>query len=425
MTRQHPELLYMSALLRSKDQAHPVKSGIGKDHFDTYPDEWDWIDRFIRKHGKTPSKMSFRTKFPDIKIIAVDDIDHWADELHEALARRAVVDMLTKSADLVMKGSLTDAVGVLNAGAKRLSTVMASSTVRETSIIADFDHIFSVVKEKHERFKQRGKAGIPTGIPTIDLATGGAQPGELWVVAARLGAGKSFMLMRMACEAVRSDNPVLYNALEQSRAQVALRVQNLLSGAIYRSADLNRGDVRDLDKYRQFLEDLKGQIKGALVVSDHPRVTPEYLAAQIERNRPSVVFVDYLTLMRTGKSGGASKDWQAVGELSSELKAIAEEYQIPIITAAQINRAGAGNKQTPGTEHLSYADAVGQDADAVITMTRASQHVLRCKIAKYRNGEDGQRFAIQFDPGKGIVEEINQDRANELIELDAAAEDSD
>ncbi|CAB4193135.1 DnaB Replicative DNA helicase [uncultured Caudovirales phage] len=423
MTRQHPELLYMSALLRSQDHTHPIKAGITKDHFDAYPDEWDWVDKFIRRHGKAPSKVSFRTKFPDAKIIAVDDIDHWADELHEASSRRAVVDMLTRSADLVMKGSLADAVSVLNAGAKRLSTAMSSSNIRETSVIEDFDHIFDVVAAKHERFKQRGKAGIPTGIPTIDIATGGAQPGELWVVAARLGAGKSFTLMRMAVEAIRTDNDALYNALEQSRAQVTLRVQNLLSGAIYRSTDLNRGDVKDMAKYREFLMDLKSQISGALVVSDHPRITPEYLAAQIERNKPSIVFVDYLTLMRTNRSG-ASKDWLNVGELSAELKALAEDYQIPIVTASQINRAGAGN-QTPGTEHLSYADAVGQDADCVITMVRSSQHLLKGKVAKYRNGEDGQKFNLLFDPGRGVLEEVNDSKAKDIMEADDIANDAD
>lgn len=424
MARSHPELLYLSAMLRSGDHSHPLKVGLTKEHFDAYPDEWEWVEKYIRRHGKTPSKMAFRTKFPDAKLFQVDDLDHWSDELHEAHARRTVVDMLTKSADLVMKGSLNDAVQVLNAGAKRLATVMNVTNIRETSIIEDFDHIFDIVKAKQERFKLKGKAGIPTGIPTLDIATGGAQPGELWVVAARLGAGKSYVLMRMAAEAVMTGNDGLYNALEQSRAQVGLRVQSLLSGALFRSSDLNRGDVKDIDAYRKFLMELKAKVKGALVVSDRPRITPEYLAAQIERNKPSIVFVDYLTLMRTARSG-ASKDWLNVGELSSELKALAEDYSIPIITAAQINRAGAGSKVVPGTEHLSYADAVGQDADGVITMTRASNHVLRCKLAKYRNGEDGQKFTLHFDPGKGIVEEINGDRANELIEIDAAEDDED
>ena len=166
-----------------------------------------------------------------------------------------------------------------------------------------------------------------------------------------------------------------------------------------------------------------GQISGALVVSDHPRITPEYLAAQIERNKPSIVFVDYLTLMRTNRSG-ASKDWLNVGELSAELKALAEDYQIPIVTASQINRAGAGN-QTPGTEHLSYADAVGQDADCVITMVRSSQHLLKGKVAKYRNGEDGQKFNLLFDPGRGVLEEVNDSKAKDIMEADDIANDAD
>lgn len=425
MSRRSPEELFISALIRSRDASAPVKLGVRGEHFDAFTDEWEWVERFIRKHGKTPTKMAYRTKFPDARLYVVDDLDHWADELHEAHARRTVVDMLTRSADLVMKGSLTDAVNVVNAGAKKLGLVMnAGSALRETSILADIDHIFDVVSAKNERLRTKGKAGVPSGFPTIDLATGGFQPGELWIVAARLGAGKSYVMMRMAAEAVRTANDALYSALEQSRAQVGLRVQALLSHATYQSAALNRGEVRDLDEYRKFLADLKKKINGALIVSDQPKITPDHLSGMIERNKPSIVFVDYLTLMRTSKSG-ASKDWLNVGELSSELKAIGEDYEIPVVSAAQINRAGADRKTIPGTEHLSYADAVGQDADGVITMVRMSQHILRARLAKYRNGEDGQKFSIHFAPGKGIVDEVSGDRANEIIEEDAAADDAD
>lgn len=403
-------------MLRTKDHSHPVANGVTGDWFDSYRAEYEWVEKYIRKHGSTPSKVSFKNQFPDSKVYATDELDHHCDQMREAMTRRGVVQMLTEAADTVTEGSLDDAINLLNAGAKRLQ-IQSQTSSRETSVIEDWEVIYNTVVEKMNRREKTGNAGIRSGFPTIDTVTGGAQPGELWIYAARLGQGKSWTLMRMAVEAIQQGETVLYHALEQSRAQVGLRVQNIMSKGLYRSNDLNRGLVDSIDEYRDFLIDLRERIDGKLVVSDKPRITTGYLASQIERYNPSVVFLDYLTLMKTNSKGGG-KEWTAVADLSAELKGIAEEYGVPIISAAQINRMGVSTKEAPGTEHIAYADAIGQDADGMVTMTKPSKHLLKCRFAKYRNGPDGDKFNIEFDPGAGVIEECSFARAEEIVEKD-------
>ena len=421
MNKTSPEILYISALLRTQDHAHSVKHGITSDYFDAYNSEWSWVENFVKRHGTTPSKTAFKSQFLDCKIYATDELDHYMDMLREALNRRGVVQMLTEAANVVTEGTIDEAITLLNAGAKRLQ-IQSQTSARETSVIEDWDMIFDNVMAKRERAAKSGSAGIATGFKTIDMASGGSQPGEFWIYAARLGQGKSWTLMRMAVEAIEQGHTVLYNALEQSRAQVGLRVQNIMSKGMYKANDLNRGVVDSMDEYREFLLGLKDQIKGRLIVSDKPRITTAHLASQIERHNPDIVFIDYLTLMKTNAKGG-SKDWLAVADLSAELKGIAEEYEIPIISAAQINRMGTSKKEAPGTEHVAYADAIGQDADGLVTMTRSSNHLLKCRFAKYRNGPDGDKFNLEFNPGKGLIEEVSHARAEEIIEEDAAEEE--
>lgn len=421
MNKTSPEILYISALLRTQDHSHSVKHGITNDYFDAYNNEWNWVEAYVKKHGNTPSKTAFKSQFPDCKIYATDELDHYMEMLREALTRRGVVQMLTEAANIVTEGSIDEAITLLNAGAKRLQ-VQSQVASRETSIFEDWDVIYNTVSEKRDRARSSGSAGIGTGFKTIDMASGGAQPGEFWIYAARLGQGKSWTLMRMAVEAINNGYTVLYNALEQSRAQVGLRVQNIMSNGLYKANDLNRGVVDDLDEYREFLLGLKDQIKGRLIVSDKPRITTNYLSSQIERHQPDIVFIDYLTLMKTNAKGG-SKDWLAVADLSAELKGIAEEYELPVISAAQINRMGTSKKEAPGTEHVAYADAIGQDADGLVTMTRSSRHLLKCRFAKYRNGPDGDKFNLEFNPGRGLIEEVSHARAEEIVEEDAAEDE--
>ena len=188
---------------------------------------------------------------------------------------------------------------------------------------------------------------------------------------------------------------------------------------MFKSMDLMHGKNFDLVAYKRFLKELSGKLDGRLVVDDtsRGRVSPSSIAAQIERNRPDIVFIDYLTLMNAG-----GDDWRAMAELSGEIKGIAMRYEVPIVAAAQINRMAIGN-DVPGAEHLAASDAIGQDADAVVTMRQMSQRVIKMKLAKFRHGMDGQAWFNEFSPNTGRFEEINGDDAKDLMDEDRANAD--
>ena len=108
-----------------------------------------------------------------------------------------------------------------------------------------------------------------------------------------------------------------------------------------------------------------------------------------------------------------------MAELSGEIKGIAMRYEIPVVAAAQINRMAIGN-DLPGAEHLAASDAIGQDADCVITMKQQSQRVIKMKLAKFRHGQDGQEWYNEFAPNSGRFEEVSGDTARDLIDEDKA-----
>jgi replicative DNA helicase len=174
----------------------------------------------------------------------------------------------------------------------------------------------------------------------------------------------------------------------------------------------------DLLAYKTFLQELKENLSGRFIVNDtsRGRVSPSMIAAQIERNRPDIVFIDYLTLMN-----GQAGDWQAISNLSGELKGLAMRYSVPIVAAAQINRMGIGD-DLPGAEHLAGADAIGQDADAVVTLAQKSRHVVRMKLAKYRHGQDGMAWWAEFRPNSGTFVEIAGEYAQDLMDQDRLEE---
>jgi replicative DNA helicase len=414
------EAMFISAVLRQADHQTPILGGVKPSWFVTHEAEWAWIDKYVQRHRHTPSKVLFKSKFPAFTVLRSDDVEYCLGELRDEHLNRSLMAAISKAVDRVRDND--PVASILDDMQTSLLNLQADSDggMNETDVVDDWEGVYNEVARRYERMVDRGTAGIPTGFATIDLVTGGAQPGDYWIVAARLGQGKTWTLLRMAATAVYRGFTVQYDALEQSRAQIAMRAHSFLSSEhareSFRSQDLMSGRDFDLLAYRDFLKNLKDTISGKLVVNDtsRGRVTPSTIAAQIERNRPDVVFIDYLTLMN-----GQVGDWQAIAALSAELKGIAMRYQVPIIAAAQINRTAIG-EDLPGAEHLAGADAIGQDADAVITMKQITPHVIKMKLAKYRHGGDGQVWFNEFRPSSGRFVEIDGDTAAELIAEDKA-----
>ena len=416
------EGLLISAVLRQQDHRTPLMEGVEKDWFLTYFSEWEWIQNYINRHHKAPSKSLFKVTFPDFVIMKADDVEYCITEVKNSFLRRSLLTLIDFSVEKIKGGE--EVRTIINDAQRTLMDLQVRSegSRNECDVLDDWQHTYNEVARRYERVQERGMAGVPTGFASLDNLTGGPQAGDYWIVAARLGQGKTWTLIRMASSAIYKGMTVQYDALEQSRAQIAMRTHSFLSSAhaksSFRSMDLMHGQNFDLKEYKEFLGNLKDEIKGKLIVNDtsRGRLNPSMIAAQIERNKPDIVFIDYLTLMNTG-----GDDYKAIANLSAEMKGIAMHYQVPIVAAAQLNRMAIGN-DIAGAEHLAGADAIGQDADCVITMKQMSAHVIKMKLAKFRHGSDGQMWFNEFRPNSGKFDEISGQEAEEIMDEDKASQ---
>lgn len=228
---------------------------------------------------------------------------------------------------------------------------------------------------------------------------------------------KSFSMQKMAAHAALAGYSVQYNALEQPRANVMARITSLVSpkvgGQIFSSQNLIRGHGYDHIEFMKFMNDLQHNIKGKLHVADGTKgkITASDIAAQIERNKPDIVFVDHITLM-----GRGSRDWQGVAEVADDLTQISNQYSIPVVSAAQLNRGGV--QKEAGLEAIAEADKIGQNASGVIFIKQHSPSVIGYTMEKSRNGVGGFGWWAKFVPDRGVFDEVNYDVAQELIEQD-------
>lgn len=419
------EILLISSILRDADIQSAMQRGLSPEHFHVCNDEWDWVSNYYLKHRKVPTKNAFKQQFSEFNIKAVNDTTHYADEVRKGHARFILTSAIRDVADLIAEGDIDNAVSSMHTKIVGIASVIGDAT-NDSDILSSWQDTYEEVAQRVERVAEHGISGIPTGFTTLDDRTGGPQSGHLWIIGARLGVGKSWCMMRMATSAVMEGYTVQYDALEQTRAEVSMRIHTFLSGQVgkelFKNLDLMQGRGFDLKSYHKFLRGLKESVSGKLHVSDSSRgrVSPLTIAAQIERNKPDIVFIDYLTLMESTGSG----DWQSVAKLSGDLKNLAGEYGVPIVAASQLNRtAGMGVKEVAGAEALSQSDSIGQDADAVINMRATSASVIEMKLVKYRHGFSGFKWFTEFRPTNGIFREVTRTRAGQIADEDDDAKD--
>lgn len=415
-----PEALLLSALVRTQDHQVLAKDGIGPEFFHKFADEAEWTFRYILANRRAPARLDLKQEFPDFVIYkGADNVQHYIEEVRKAHKKFMVIDAANQAVDLVDQDDPDAALALMQ---RTLTEVSAQSSGVSSSmdVMEDWQGVYDDVKHRVVTAKVNGLAGVPTGFQTLDDVTGGLQPGWLTIIAARLGNGKTWTGVKIGFTAAMAGKRVIYFSLEQPKNQIAMRVHAFGSkkyaASPFNPMDLARGKGFSILEYKNFLIEMaKHHGSGQFRINDtsRGRLTVAGIANVIESERPDIVIIDYLTLL-----AGGGDDWRGAASLVADVQSLGHTYGIPVVALAQINRTGASGKEPPGTESLYQSDAIGHDADLVVTQMQKSDSVMQHKIAKFRHGPAGGKWYSQFQPSLGVFEEVSGDAAQALIEDD-------
>ena len=240
--------------------------------------------------------------------------------------------------------------------------------------------------------------GIPTGFTDLDQILGGLQRGDLIIVAARPGMGKTALLTSIALSAIKkfSQRALLFS-LEMSSEQVTQRLVSQESGID--GQRLRLGRLRDEDWLR-FIEGTGDLGQRPLWVDDTPAISTSAMRAKASRlhteHRLDLILVDYLQLMTA--PGRHENRTQEVGTLSRSLKAMARELNVPVIAASQLSRAVEQRQdKRPQLSDLRESGSLEADADVVMFIYRDDaynphserKNAAEVIVAKHRMGPTG------------------------------------
>ncbi|WP_398307386.1 replicative DNA helicase [Zoogloea sp.] len=259
------------------------------------------------------------------------------------------------------------------------------------------DVLCDVLGDVQERMERGGRlAGLPTGFVGFDDMTGGLEPGQLVIVAARPSVGKTVLGCNIAAHVAAGGSPVLFFTLEMTRREIAARILAARSGV---PVSEMRAGTRERDDWDQMNTAVASSASWKLFIDDSPAVSVAYVRAKARRIQRThglgLLVIDYLGLMR----GTGDNRAQEVGSISRGLKALAKELKVPVVALAQLNRASEGRlDRRPTLADLRDSGEIEQDADIVAMLHRESMHreapewegLAQLLIRKNRNGPTGE-----------------------------------
>lgn len=266
-----------------------------------------------------------------------------------------------------------------------MSSAREMSRMFVSSRIAKFSDVRSRIQDYHTQKWSGSQRGILYGIPEIDAVTNGIQPHEYITVSGWSGTGKSTLTMFMLFNAwLQGKTPLLFS-LEMESDAIMRKFDTLKTNFSYNNLKRFNLEEREMEVWERAADDIEQAKSDIIVIDDVGRCTVERVYSEMQRYRPDIVAIDYITLMETTRKTNAH--WEAVTQITRDLKMTARDLNIPIIGVAQTNAVSDGEYKG---SNIAYSKSIVRDSDVMFDlfcddeMRQAKKMQLR--LVKNRDG---------------------------------------
>lgn len=389
-----------------------------------------YAEEFYKKYRRSPTPRVIKLEFPDYKLL---------DEVEEPLGyciQRVHQDYLQRSLDAA-GDRIADALEAKDPaqGFEIMAEVIksAGSLTPEPALSVNIaDKLEDYLEIWMSRAGKSEIIGIPTGFRTFNRATLGFQAAQLITVAGLAGAGKSTLLMLMAQHIHKAGHMPYFMSFEMSEEEQVARYAAMGAGLNYNDIVSGRIKLDDAKKnaVRTFAAEALERGTFTLCTDIARASTVSGLEVKLREYTPDVCFIDGVYLMHDQQTKKSGADWQAMTNITRDLKQLAQRLEIPIVIATQAlvsktfsKGKGIGRKldmYSPG-----YSSSFAQDSDVMFGLEvddrKPDQRLVRLmkgrhcpKFAMWIEWDwDEGRFGTEFGVEEGEVLDLDDERRGE------------
>lgn len=356
-------------------------------------------------------------------VISSANLDHYIDEVKENATRRNLINSATEIINDAYDNE--DINSLIDDAERNILNVVKARTV------SDFVPIHEILRRAQEKLEALAKnkkaiTGVETGFYDFDKITTGFQGGELIILAARPGMGKTALALNMATYAATTTKKAvaIFN-LEMSAEMLVNRMISAIGGIDAYKLQTGQMQERDWKRYNEAMSQLADT---NIYIEDNAGVTCAEIRAKCRRLANSkdglgLVVIDYLQLVSSGNKRIESRQVE-VSEISRSLKTMALELDVPVIALSQLSRSAEKRESNmPMLADLRESGSLEQDADMVLFINRKDYYDAKkdqkekivpaeLVIAKHRKGSLGTidlMFELNMSAFRNVLRESKEE----------------
>ena len=436
---QRTEEVILKNLIYDEKYTRKVLPFLRGDYFAEKEDRllFEQINVFINKYNNLPTKEALIIEF-DNQNIKDDDFDGVTGLLAKLEKNEEETDinwLLDTTErfcqDKAIYNAVVASIGILDESKSNTQEKGAIPELLTDALSVSFDpHVgHDYFLDSDDRFDSYHKSEkkIPFDLDYFNKVTkGGFSVKTLNIILAGTGVGKSLIMCHMASACLSQGVNVLYITLEMSEEKIAERIDaNLLN------IDLNDLNVLPKQMYESKIENLKKTTKGRLIVKEYPTAAANvnHFRAlvnelNLKRNfKPDIIYVDYINICSSSriKAGAYVNSYSYIKSIAEELRGLAVESGIPIVSATQTTRSGFTNTDV-GLEDTSESFGLPATADfmcaAISTekLEQVGQILIKQLKNRYSDPTKNKKFVIGIDRAKMKLYDLDPSEQKSLVD---------
>jgi len=411
---------------------------IKPDYFEgVYRNIFREIGKFVGKYNKLPTEEAFK--------IELDQSDRFTDEQYthaleilpfifknEEIDYKWLLDKTEKwCQDRAVHNAIMESITIID-GKHQSLTKNALPDILQQALSVSFDtnigHDYIENVEQRYDFYHEEEERIPFDLEYFNKITKGGLPNKsLSVALAGTGVGKSLFMCHVAAGCLTQGRNVLYISLEMSENRIAERIDaNLLN------VPMDQLDHISKDMLVTKVNDIAKKTQGKLIIKEYPtsQANANHFRALLNELKlkknfvPEIIFIDYLNICASSRMkgvGGAINSYSYIKAIAEEIRGLAVEFDLPIVSATQTTRSGYSSSD-PGLEDTSESFGLPATADLMFALISnedlqsRSQVMVKQLKNRYNDPNMNKRFVIGVDRSKMRLYDVDQSEQADIVD---------
>ena len=427
------ERLILSHLIHNENFTRKVVPYVKSEYFEDSSEKivFKLIQEYILKHNDLPTKQSLLIDLDQLEGIHETEYSK-SNEIINTLDKpsdsKDITPWLLEQSetfcqDKAIYNAVVNAIAILEGNEKTHLSKGAIPTVLSDALAVSFDphvgHDFIDDAEDRFDFYHRVEEKLEFDLELFNKITKGGLPKKtLNICLAGTGVGKSLFMCHQAASCLSINKNVLYITLEMAEERIAERIDaNLLDIPMDQLEEIPR------DMYKKKIDKLKGKTNGKIIIKEYPTASAgamhfKNLLGELSLKRnfvPDIIFIDYLNICTSSriKAGANVNSYTYIKSIAEELRGLAVEYNVPIMSATQTTRSGFTSTDI-GLEDTSESFGLPATADfmfALISseeMEELNQMLVKQLKNRYNDPTSYRKFIIGVDRSKMRLYDVDQ-----------------